>query len=216
MSLLPEFIPAAFPLLALSHFVALVSPGPDFFLLAGYAIRYRLRGSVGIGPGIALGNAVYIVLAMYGWRLLQDYAVLFRLIEIAGALYLIWIGGHLLRSRKQNLALSATRMDCPSWRKQFLLGLGSALLNPKNALFYLALMTSILGANVTFPQQLFSGAWMSLVVLAWNLSIAALIGLSAVQVRITAYVHIIERTAGAILAGFGAVMILTMVRHAVM
>jgi threonine/homoserine/homoserine lactone efflux protein len=185
-------------------------------LLAGYAIRYRLRGSVGIGPGIALGNAVYIVLAMYGWRLLQDYAVLFRLIEIAGALYLIWIGGHLLRSRKQNLALSATRMDCPSWRKQFLLGLGSALLNPKNALFYLALMTSILGANVTFPQQLFSGAWMSLAVLAWNLSIAALIGLSAVQVRITAYVHIIERTAGAILAGFGAVMILTMVRHAVM
>jgi threonine/homoserine/homoserine lactone efflux protein len=57
MSLLPEFIPAAFPLLALSHFVALVSPGPDFFLLAGYAIRYRLRGSAGIGPGIALGNA---------------------------------------------------------------------------------------------------------------------------------------------------------------
>ena len=142
--------------------------------------------------------------------------MLFRLIEIAGALYLIWIGGHLLRSRKQNLALSATRMDCTSWRKQFLLGLGSALLNPKNALFYLALMTSILGTNVTFPQQLFSGAWMSLVVLAWNLAIAALIGLSAVQVRITAYVHIIERTAGAILAGFGAVMILTMVRHAVM
>ncbi len=141
MSLLPEFIPAAFPLLALSHFVALVSPGPDFFLLAGYAIRYRLRGSAGIGPGIALGNAFYIVVAMCGWRLLQDYGLLFRLIEIAGALYLIWIGGHLLRSRKQVLALNATRMDCPSWRKQFLLGLGSALLNPKNALFYLALMT---------------------------------------------------------------------------
>ncbi|MCL5498879.1 LysE family transporter [Escherichia coli] len=216
MSLLPEFIPAAFPLLALSHFVALVSPGPDFFLLAGYAIRYRLRGSAWIGPGIALGNAVYIVVAMCGWRLLQDYGLLFRLIEVAGALYLIWIGGHLLRSRKQVLALNATRMACPSWRKQFLLGLGSALLNPKNALFYLALMTSILGANVTFPQQIFSGAWMSLAVLVWNLAIAALIGLSAVQMRITSYVHIIERVAGAILAGFGVVMILTMVRHAVM
>lgn len=184
-------------------------------MLAGYAIRYRLRGSVGIGPGIALGNAVYIVLAMYGWRLLQDYAVLFRLIEIAGALYLIWIGGHLLCSRKQNLALSATWMDCPSWRKQFLLGLGSALLNPKNALFYLALMTSILAQMSPFHKAFFRrGAWMSLAVLVWNMAIAALIGLSAVQVRITVYVHIIERTAGAILAGFGAVMILTMVRHA--
>lgn len=216
MSLLPEFIPAAFPLLALSHFVALVSPGPDFFLLAGYAIRYRLRGSAGIGPGIALGNAFYIVLTMCGWRLLQDYGLLFRLIEIAGSLYLIWIGGHLLRSRKQVLALNATRMDCPSWRKQFLLGLGSALLNPKNALFYLALMTSILGANVTLAQQIFSGAWMSLAVLAWNLAIATLIGLSAIQIRLTAWVHIIERIAGAILAGFGVAMILTMVRHALM
>ncbi|MFC6121638.1 LysE family translocator [Phytobacter sp. SCO41] len=216
MSLLPEFIPAAFPLLALSHFVALVSPGPDFFLLAGYAIRYRLRGSAGIGPGIALGNAFYIVLAMCGWRLLQDYGLLFRLIEIAGALYLIWIGGHLLRSRKQVLALNATRMDCPSWRKQFLLGLGSALLNPKNALFYLALMTSILGADVTFAQQIFSGAWMSLAVLAWNLAIATLIGLSAIQIRLTAWVHMIERIAGAVLAGFGVAMILTMVRHALM
>ncbi len=216
MSLLPEFIPAAFPLLALSHFVALVSPGPDFFLLAGYAIRYRLRGSAGIGPGIALGNAFYIVLAMCGWRLLQDYGLLFRLIEIAGALYLIWIGGHLLRSRKQVLALNATRMDCPSWRKQFLLGLGSALLNPKNALFYLALMTSILGANVTFAQQIFSGAWMSLAVLAWNLAIATLTGLSAIQIRLTARVHSIDPIAGTTLAGFGVAMILTMVRHALM
>ncbi|WP_437886959.1 LysE family translocator [Phytobacter sp. V91] len=214
MSFIAYFIPAAFPLLALSHFVALISPGPDFFLLAGYAIRYRLRGSAGIGPGIALGNALYIVLALYGWHLLQDYTLLFRGIEIAGALYLIWIGSHLLRSRPQQLTLNATAEGCPTLRKQFLLGLGSALLNPKNALFYLALMTSILGAGVTLPQQIFSGIWMSVAVLGWNLLVAALIGLSAVQARITSYVHIIERLAGGILAGFGVLMILAMLRHA--
>jgi len=214
MSIVFGFIPAAFPLLALSHFVALVSPGPDFFLLTGYAIRYRLRGSAGIGPGIALGNALYIVLALCGWHLLQDYALLFRGIEIAGALYLIWIGSHLLRSRKQDLALSATREGCPGFGKQFLLGLSSALLNPKNALFYLALMTSILGAGVTLPQQIFSGVWMSFAVLVWNLAVAALIGLSAVQVRISAYVHIIERIAGGVLTGFGLLMIVAMLRHA--
>jgi threonine/homoserine/homoserine lactone efflux protein len=70
---------------------------------------------------------------MCGWRLLQDYGLLFRLIEIAGALYLIWIGGHLLRSRKQELALNATRMDCPSWRKQFCLGWVLRCLIPKCA-----------------------------------------------------------------------------------
>ena len=41
------FFPSAFLALALAHFVALLSPGPDFFLLMGYAARYRLRGSAG-------------------------------------------------------------------------------------------------------------------------------------------------------------------------
>ncbi len=40
-----DIFPPAFPSLALAHFVALLSPGPDFFLLVGYAIR--LRGSAG-------------------------------------------------------------------------------------------------------------------------------------------------------------------------
>jgi hypothetical protein len=39
-------------------------------------------------------------------------------------------------------------------RKQILLGLGSALLNPKNALFYLALMTALLGPDVTLAGDL--------------------------------------------------------------
>lgn len=41
MHTLSTLFPAAFPALALSHFVALLSPGPDFFLLVGYAVRYR-------------------------------------------------------------------------------------------------------------------------------------------------------------------------------
>ena len=214
MVFLSEIIPSSFPLLALSHFMALLSPGPDFFLLAGYAIRYRLRGSAGIAAGIALGNAFYIVLAMSGWRLLMENATLFRVIEIAGALYLIWIGGHLMRSRQQALALNATADAYPTWRKQCLLGLGSALLNPKNALFYLALMTSMLGAQVTMPQQIFAGLWMGMAVLLWNLIVGALAGLAVVQQRIQAYLSVIERMAGVILAGFGIAIIVMMFHHA--
>ena len=66
MDMFTSFFPPAFPALALSHFVALLSPGPDFFLLMGYAIRYRLRGSAGLCVGIATGNGLYIVLAIIG------------------------------------------------------------------------------------------------------------------------------------------------------
>lgn len=66
MHTLSTLFPAVFPALALSHFVALLSPGPDF-LLVGYAVRYRIRGSIGLCLGIAAGNALYIVLAIVGW-----------------------------------------------------------------------------------------------------------------------------------------------------
>ena len=92
MHTLSTLFPAAFPALALSHFVALLSPGPDFFLLVGYAVRYRIRGSIGLCLGIAAGNALYIVLAIVGWGLLRQAPLLFLLIELLGAGYLLWVG----------------------------------------------------------------------------------------------------------------------------
>lgn len=107
MHTLSTLFPAAFPALALSHFVALLSPGPDFFLLVGYAVRYRIRGSIGLCLGIAAGNALYIVLAIVGWGLLRQAPLLFLLIELLGAGYLLWIGSLLIRSRPATLAWRA-------------------------------------------------------------------------------------------------------------
>lgn len=87
--------------------------------------------------------------------------------------------------------------------KQLFLGLGSSLLNPKNALFYLALMTSLLGPNVTLVQQAVSGAWMTSVVLIWDLLLVTLIALPSVQRRLSAVVWQVERTAGGVLMAFG-------------
>ena len=85
-------IPAAFPALALAHFLALLSPGPDFFLIIGHAVRHRLRGSLFICLGIALGNALYICLAVSGWSVMRQMPALYRLLELAGAAYLAWLG----------------------------------------------------------------------------------------------------------------------------
>ena len=195
--------PSAFLALALAHFVALLSPGPDFFLLVGYAARYRLRGSAGLCFGIAAGNGVYILLVIIGWSALRQFSWLFTLIELSGALYLLWIGSHLVRSRPQVLALDETHQRFPPLRKQILLGLGSALLNPKNALFYLALMTALLGPDVTLLQQSTCGLWMVLVVLAWDLALVSLMGLPALQQKLSRSLWLIERTAGVVLMGFG-------------
>ena len=189
MHTLSTLFPAAFPALALSHFVALLSPGPDFFLLVGYAVRYRIRGSIGF--------------AIVGWGLLRQAPLLFLLIELLGAGYLLWIGSLLIRSRPATLAMESVRAARPGFGRQLLLGLGSSLLNPKNALFYLALMTSLLGPAVTLLQQTVSGLWMVSVVFFWDLLLVSAIALPQIQRRLGAIVWRVERAAGAILMLFG-------------
>ncbi|MEG1423069.1 LysE family translocator [Citrobacter sp.] len=203
MSLLSLLFQSAFPALALAHFVALLSPGPDFFLLVGYAVRYRMRGSAGLCVGIAIGNGLYILLAIIGWGILRQLPLLFTVIELLGALYLLWIGSLLIRSRPQTLTRADAQSTCPAFGKQLLLGLGSSLLNPKNALFYLALMTALLGPSVTLLQQAVSGIWMSSVVLFWDLLIVMFIGLPQIQQRLTKGILWIERIAGGVLIVFG-------------
>ena len=208
MSLLSVLFPSAFPALALAHFVALLSPGPDFFLMVGYAVRYRMRGSTGLCVGIAVGNGLYILLAIIGWGILRQLPLLFTIIELLGALYLLWIGSLLIRSRPQTLTGADARSTCPGFGKQLLLGLGSSLLNPKNALFYLALMTALLGPSVTLLQQTMSGIWMTSVVLCWDLLIVMFIGLPQIQRRLTRGILWVERIAGGVLIIFGCAIAL--------
>ena len=208
MSLLSVLFPSAFPALALAHFVALLSPGPDFFLLVGYAVRYRMRGSTGLCVGIAVGNGLYILLAIIGWGILRQLPLLFTIIELLGALYLLWIGSLLIRSRPQTLTGADARSTCPGFGKQLLLGLGSSLLNPKNALFYLALMTALLGPSVTLLQQTMSGIWMTSVVLCWDLLIVMFIGLPQIQRRLSRGILWVERIAGGVLIIFGCAIAL--------
>lgn len=204
--------PVTFPALALAHFVALLSPGPDFFLILGNAARHRLRGSVLICLGIALGNAVYIALAVLGWSGIKDSAILYRTMELAGAAYLFWMASKLWKAARMPLRLTrgeATGVNADNQpalppAAQLLAGLGSALLNPKNAMFYLTLMTVIIGPKATLPQQFAAGAWMTILVFFWDLLVAGMVSHPAVQTRLETRIPLVERGAALTLGGLAA------------
>lgn len=198
--------PAAFPALAFAHFVALLSSGQDFFLIIAHSIRHRLLGSRFICLGIAMGNAIYIALVIVGWANIRENQTVFEIVEISGAIYLFWIGQKLLRSKPTDSLLETEHAKVPSALNQLLLGLNSALLNPKNALFYMSLMSVILGSEVTLIQQVTCGVWMFLAVLLWDLFIATAIGRPRIQKHLKAGIHIIERVAGIVLIFFGVTL----------
>lgn len=204
--MLSSLIPSAFPALVLAHFLALISPGQDFLIISSHAIRYRVLGCWFICLGIAMGNAVYIAIAIVGWTSIQDNPAIFTLVELLGASYLLWIGKGLISSRRLG-DLQHKLIQQPSIAKQFLIGMNSALLNPKNALFYMTLMTVILGKDVSLIQQVVSGVWMFFAVLFWDLLIACVIGYRHVQSVLYGYLHFIEKGAGIVLILFALALI---------
>lgn len=193
------FFPASFWPLALAHALALLCPGPDFLLIVSHGIRHRLRGSAGICAGIAFGNAVYIAIATAGWMGLGAHSSVQRPLEILGALYLGWIGVRVFRAaRPLDAARDVHESTDPelSLAAQFVMGLGSAILNPKNMVFYFSIMTTLIEADALLRQRVAAGVWMSGIVLAWDLFVAAVISRAVVQRILWRWIPRIEKVCG--------------------
>lgn len=56
-----------FLLIASTHFLALLSPGPDFFLIARSTLAQGRWVASGACAGVALANGLYISLALTGF-----------------------------------------------------------------------------------------------------------------------------------------------------
>ncbi len=210
------YLPPAFFALVLAHFVALISPGADFFLIVGQAVRNGFKGSVWICVGIAVANGVYIILTIIGWSAIKHFPLLFIMIECLGVLYLCWIGYMLIKSSLQQqtpLTEGIEARKALSASKQFAAGFLSGILNPKNFIFYISLMTSILGSDVTLSQQIICGVWMFMAVLLWDMMVAYAVGHPKVTQRFTDKIWLIERGAGIILIMIALGIISSIVRN---
>lgn len=204
--MLEEYIPQTFLLLALAHWLALLSPGQDFVLLVTQTLRYGHLRSRYAAFGIALGNLAYITLVILVGAKLRDFPLLFGVIQWLGVAYLAWIGIQLIQAKPVQLTPESRGSQPRRDLQSFSLGLGSALLNPKNALFYLSLMSSILGPSVTFEQQLSSGLWMFIVVLFWDWLLVLFIGRPKFRQTVHQYLHWLERVSGGVFVGLAGLL----------
>ena len=124
-----------------------LTPGPDSFLVLRYAMV-----STGSGVAAAAGSA----LATLGWAaavglglaaVLEQSAVAFRLVKVAGGLYLLYLGlSTILRHRRAGRPEQAapTSRTRASTHGAFLAGFLSTTLNPKVGLFFVAVVPQYL------------------------------------------------------------------------
>jgi threonine/homoserine/homoserine lactone efflux protein len=203
-----------FLVIAAAHFLSLLSPGPDFFLIARTSLAHGWRGAAGTCVGITGANAVFIVTAFAGLSVLRAGSAAFMVMQLAGCAYLLYLGWLFLRhaGRSSLEALPAT--GAARWRGGIAVGFVSAILNPKNALFYVSL-ASVLASRQTSPAAMAAyGAWMVFAVLAWDMAVALAIGSAALRQRFARALPALERLSGGMLLLLAAALLVNLARNA--
>lgn len=151
------------PLFALTVFVLNATPGVDmaFTLLA--TLRGGVRGGLAATLGVCAGCVVHVLAATFGMAaLMATSATAFAIVKWAGAAYLLWLALGMFRSAWRPAVATASAPPTPPGTARLLRqGFVTNVLNPKVALFFLALLPQFIAADAANKTAafLFLGAW---------------------------------------------------------
>jgi threonine/homoserine/homoserine lactone efflux protein len=125
---------------ALTTIIALITPGPDMLFVLGCGLRGGPRAGLLATVGVITGDALYIVAAAAGLAvLLTTFPVVFTVLRIAGAAYLIYLGVQMIRHRKKGQAGNPASGGM-SGKRAFLNGIVSSMANPQTFTFMVAFL----------------------------------------------------------------------------
>ncbi|NWL79441.1 LysE family translocator [Pseudomonas taiwanensis] len=196
---------ALFLLVASTHFAALLSPGPDFFLLLRAGLVRGLRHADGCAAGIALANLLSMLLVLLTLSLLPaSDGTFWQVLQLAGGGYFVWIGGRAVLARRELVLPEAEAGRQGSWRHGFMAGLLASSLNPKLPIFYAGLFGVLRNAAMPGWGLAMSMAWMTAVVLFWDMALVRLLGYPRWRGWLQLRVRALDRLCGALLLVLGA------------
>jgi len=186
-----------------------LSPGPDnVFVLTISIARGPLAGVVttlGLCSGlvvhtsaVALGVAVFI----------QESALAFSILKIAGALYLAWLAWKVFRAPAEQLSGQGSN---ERYRRLYLRGVLMNIMNPKVSLFFLAFLPQFVNpANGSVTLQI---AILGLLFMLSALLVFGLISLAAGRIggflRRGRGALILNRLSGVVFAGLAVKLLLS-------
>ena len=112
-----------------------ITPGPGIFYVLARSLAGGKREGILSSLGTFVGGLFHVFAAALGLSaILAASAVAFHTVKYAGALYLIWLGIRMIRSRNAEMTVEAVGPSNSAFRQ----GILTEALNPKTALFFLS------------------------------------------------------------------------------
>jgi threonine/homoserine/homoserine lactone efflux protein len=188
-------------LFASALLVAAASPGPGIAAIVARVLGRGMNGAVAFTAGIALGDVVWLTIAILGLAAVaQTFHGVFLAIKYAGVAYLLYLAWQLWTAPVAAHEVAADTADVKPVRL-FVAGLAVTMGNPKVMVFYVALLPNIIDlTHVTL------GGWLALSTVALAIPtvvFGAYVGLAARARRLfksPRALRLINRGTGAVMA----------------
>lgn len=126
---------------ALAAFALIVIPGPSVLFVIGRSISLGRRGGFLSVLGNALGMLPAVALVSLGLgSIVAESVVVFTIVKLVGAAYLIYLGVQAIRHRNDRAAATPAVRSRPSSFRLLLEGLVVGATNPKTIVFFVAVL----------------------------------------------------------------------------
>lgn len=141
----------------IAAFVMVVIPGPTVLFTIGRAMALgRLGGFLSI-LGTAVGSLILVVAVALGvGAVVAQSVVLFTIVKVLGAGYLVFLGVQAIRHRKDAASAAVGAQPPRSGPRLLLEGIVVGVTNPKSIAFFLAILPQFVDLQAgSVPAQLF-------------------------------------------------------------
>ena len=185
--------------------LVICTPGQDTALTIRNTLAGGRRAGIATAFGVAAGQATWTVATAAGLAVvLMASAPLFLAIRLAGAAYLVYLGGRtLLYVRLPRRPAARGTSPQVGKRRWFAQGYLSNLSNAKMVAFFISLLPPFAGSRPSFALLLALGLNFSLLTLAWLAAYAAAVERLGRWLHRTSVRRVLDGALGAVLVGLG-------------
>jgi len=136
-------------------FIFAYIPGPALLYTAAQTISRGRQAGLMAAFGIHIGGYAHVFAAAAGLTVLfHAVPVLYLMVKLMGAAYLVWLGVQMLRTGISEESVVSDLTEIKSAKRAFFESITVEVLNPKTAIFYLAFLPQFIDASASFPVWL--------------------------------------------------------------
>ena len=173
-----------------------VSPGPSLVVVLRNTITGGRMQGIMTGIGHGLGFGIYAFIAVMGLSsVLLANAQLFNLLQVLGALVLIWLAFKLIAHKQSDLSVKYEE----SGYRGFFEGFMIAFLNPKILVFLVAVFSQFLDPQMTDIDRVVMALIAGLIDTVWYVLVAAVLSGTAIIDKLRDNSVLIDRMIGTVL-----------------